>query len=85
MSILLSSILHSLSGLRFSEIIGRGRKIANVMLGIFEIVFGVMVLLYSWVHFELAYLSVVAWAFLGDIIMLGDGLRLRRLVQEQQA
>jgi len=83
--ILLSGVLHLLAGLRYSEIIGRGWKIANVLLGVFEIVFGVMVVLYPWMRFELAYLSVVAWALLGGIIMLGDGLRLRRLLQQQQS
>ncbi len=82
--ILFSGILHILAGLRFSEAIGQGWKVANVLLGLFEAVFGVMLLLIPWVRFDLAYLSLVAWAILGGIIMLGDGLRVRRLLQRQQ-
>ena len=81
--IVLSGLLHILAGLRFSEIIGRGWKIANVLLGVFELGFGIMVVLFPWFRFDLAYLSVAIWAFLGGIIMLGDGLRLRRLLLEQ--
>ncbi len=81
--IVLSGLLHILAGMRFSEIIGRGWKITNVLLGVFELVFGVLVVLYPWYRFDLAYLSVAIWALLGGVIMLGDGLRLRSLLLEQ--
>lgn len=82
--ILLSGLLHILAGFRFSETTGWGWKIANVLLGVFEVGFGLLVMLYPWYQFKLAYLAFVAWAFLGGIILLGDGLRLRRLLREQQ-
>ena len=82
--IVLSGLLHILSGLRFSEIIGQGWKTANVLLGVFEIVFGVIVVLYPWMRFDFAYLSIVAWSLLAGIIMLGDGLRLRSLLRKQE-
>lgn len=78
--ILLSGLLHILAGFRFSEKIGWGWEIANVLLGVFEVGFGLLMMLYPWYRFELAYLAFVAWALLGGIILLGDGLRLRRLL-----
>ena len=81
--IVLSGLLHILAGMRFSEVIGRGWKITNVLLGVFELVFGVLVVLYPWYRFDLAYLSVAIWALLGGIIMVGDGLRLRSLLRDQ--
>jgi uncharacterized membrane protein HdeD (DUF308 family) len=83
--ILFSGLLHILAGIRFSEKIGRGWEITNVLLGVFEVGFGVMVTLYPWFRFELIYLSVAMWAFLGGIIMIGDGIRLRQILREQPA
>ena len=82
--ILLSGVLHILVGVRIREKIGQSWEYANLVLGGFEVIFGLLVLLYPWFQFEMAYLSIVMWAIMGGIIMVADGLRLRRLLREQE-
>ena len=79
--ILLTGVLHMLGGFRTGEDRFRQWSWGSFMLGFFEIVLGVMLLIAPLDRGPAIYLAASVWAFLGGAMLIGDALRVRALVR----
>ena len=73
---ILTGIIHAVGGFR-TEDAGRRWSWTSLILGIFEIVLGVLLLASPLELGPFVYLSATAWAFVGAFMLLGDALRQR--------
>jgi uncharacterized membrane protein HdeD (DUF308 family) len=76
--IALTGIAHVVGGFRVGKRALHGRTSLSIMLGIFEFVLGVLVLLSPTLEPQFMYWAAIAWAILGGILLLGDAYRQRR-------
>ncbi len=76
--IALTGIAHVAGGFRVGKRALHGRTSFSIILGIFEIVLGVLLLLSPTLESQLIYWFATAWAILGGILILGDAYRQRR-------
>ena len=86
--ILLTGLMHVVGGFRTSPVeahlFSQNRKWAwtAFLLGLFEIVLGVILVIAPMNRGPVIYLAASVWALVGGVILLGDALRLRRLRQQ---
>lgn len=78
MVILLTGVLHAAGGFH----IGSGRhlkwSLTSFLLGAFEVILGAMVIIEPLGRSQVEYLTASIWAFLGGLILISDGIRIRR-------
>jgi uncharacterized membrane protein HdeD (DUF308 family) len=76
--ILFTGLLHIFGGFRTGEPLSREWSVASLLLGIFEVVLG-LVLISAPTQFGPAlHVAAGAWALLGGAILIGDAMRARR-------
>ena len=76
---LLTGILHTFGGFRVGE---RQWSWTSFMLGIFEVVLGLMLIIEPMGRSIFFYLAASIWALLGGIILILDAVRIRRSAVE---
>jgi len=81
---ILTGLLHVFEGLpagqdHGSRGIPRTRSWTSVLLGVFEAVLGLLLILYPLEPVPGVYLAAIIWALLGGFVLIGDALRTRRL------
>jgi uncharacterized membrane protein HdeD (DUF308 family) len=77
----LTGIAHAVGGFRTGEGADRQWSWTSFLLGIFEIVLGVLLLISPLDILPLVYWSASIWAFIGAFILFGDALRQRAQVR----
>ena len=75
--ILLTGVLHMAGGFRTGEDRVRQWSWGGFLLGLFEVVLGVMLLIAPLERGPAIYLAASVWAFLGGAMLIGDALRVR--------
>jgi uncharacterized membrane protein HdeD (DUF308 family) len=81
-TMLLTGILHAFGGFRTGEGSYRRWSLTSFLLGLFEMVLGVMLIVEPMGRSQFFYLAAAAWALLGGLILITDALRLRRLSRQ---
>ena len=79
--ILLTGILHIFGGFRVGESAHRKWSLTAFLLGAFEIVLGILLIVEPYGRGTFFYLGVVIWALVGGVILITDAIRLRRALQ----
>lgn len=85
--ILLTGLMHMIGGFRTSAVethlFSQNRKWSwtAFLLGLFEVVLGVMLVVEPMGRGPVVYFAASVWALVGGLILIGDALRLRRLRQ----
>ena len=88
--ILLTGLMHIVGGFRTgpveTHLLGQNRKWSwtAFLLGLFEIVLGMILVIAPMGRGPLIYFAASVWALVGGTILLGDAVRLRRLRQTAQ-
>jgi uncharacterized membrane protein HdeD (DUF308 family) len=77
--ILLTGLLHMFGGFRQGQASGRQWSWTSFLLGIFEVILGLLLIIAPLNRGPLAYFAAMIWALLGGLILIGDALRARRL------
>jgi uncharacterized membrane protein HdeD (DUF308 family) len=83
--ILLTGLMHMVGGFRTgpedTSLLSRARKWSwtAFLLGLFEIVLGVMLVIEPMGRGPAVYFAASVWALLGGVILIGDAVRLRRM------
>jgi len=75
--ILLTGLLHTLGGFRTGEDATRERSWTAFLLGIFEIILGILLFLSPLEFGPVVYWTAAIWALLGGFLLVGDALRQR--------
>jgi uncharacterized membrane protein HdeD (DUF308 family) len=83
--ILLTGILHIFGGFRVGESAHRKWSLTAFLLGVFEVVLGLMLLIEPYGRGIIFYLVVGIWALVGGFILITDAVRLRRAHQREIA
>jgi uncharacterized membrane protein HdeD (DUF308 family) len=73
----LTGILHVGSGFRFGKQAIRGRTTLSVMLGVFEIILGILILFSDGGRSPTIYWIAIIWSLLGGALLIGDAFRQR--------
>jgi len=81
MVILLTGCLHAFGGFQVGDEKHRKWLLTSVLLGAFEIVLGVMLIIEPLGRNLFFYLAATIWALVGGFILIGDALRLRNAVK----
>jgi uncharacterized membrane protein HdeD (DUF308 family) len=81
--ILLTGLAHVLGGFRTGDELERQRSRSSVLLGLMEIALGLLFLIGSLENSRAAYWAAGIWALTGGVILIGDGLLLRRRLRSQ--
>lgn len=76
--IVITGLLHMFGGFRTGEERRRERSWLGVLLGIFEVVLGVLLVLVPLDQGSIVYYAASIWALLGGLILLSDALAVRR-------
>ena len=76
--ILLTGVLHAFGGFRVGETSHRKWSWTSVLLGTFEIVLGIMLIVEPYGRSGFFYLAASIWALVGGFILISDAIRLRR-------
>lgn len=80
--ILLTGLMHIFGGFRKSEDDSRQRSITSVLMGIFEVILGVLLMVAPLERGSGIYLAAGVWAFLSGIVLIGDAMRIRRQISK---
>jgi uncharacterized membrane protein HdeD (DUF308 family) len=80
--VLLTGIMHMIGGFRTGDDATRHRSRTSFLLGFFEFIMGVMLVLEPLQQGTLIYLGSSIWAMIGGSILIGDALRLRSAARE---
>ena len=78
MVVLLTGLLHTFVGFREQRGAGRHRTWTSVLLGIFEIVLGLQLIVAPLDRGPIFYIAGAIWALVGGVILIGDALQARR-------
>ena len=81
--VLLTGLLHIFGGFRVGEGTHRKWSLTAFLLGAFEIVLGVMLIVEPYGRSQFFYLTVTIWALVGGFILISDAIRLRRAHQKE--
>ncbi len=81
--VLLTGILHIFGGFRVGEGAHRTWSLTAFLLGAFEVVLGVMLVVEPYGRSTFFYGAVVIWALLGGFILITEAIRLRRAHQKE--
>ncbi len=73
----LTGILHVGSGFRFGKQAVRGRTTLSVMLGVFELILGILFLFSDGGRSPTIYWVAIIWSLLGGSLLIGDAFRQR--------
>jgi uncharacterized membrane protein HdeD (DUF308 family) len=79
--VLLTGVLHVFGGFRVGESAHRKWSLTAFLLGAFEIVLGILLIVEPYGRGTFFYLAIVIWALLGGFILITDAVRLRRALQ----
>jgi len=74
----LTGILHVGSGFRFGKQAIHGRTTLSVMLGIFELILGMLIIFSDGGGSPTIYWVAIIWSLLGGSLLIGDAFRQRR-------
>lgn len=91
LAILLTGLMHTFGGFRTgpeqTHLAGRKRKWSwtSFLLGLFEMVLGLLLVISPLERGQVVYTVVSIWAFAGGATLLGDAVRLRRLRLQARA
>ena len=77
--ILLTGLVHVFGGVKTGRDATRKWSWASLLLGVFEVILGLLVVIEPLARGPLIYLSASIWALLGGLILIGDAIRARRL------
>jgi uncharacterized membrane protein HdeD (DUF308 family) len=80
--ILLTGLLHIFGGFRTGPDQVREWSWTSFLLGLFEVILGLMLIASPLTRDIWVFLAVGIWALIGGAILIGDALRLRRLSQQ---
>lgn len=80
--ILLTGALHASGGFRKRTTEGREWTWTSFLLGIFEIILGLNLIISPFNPDNWVYLTASIWALLGGLILIGDALYLRQLAKK---
>jgi uncharacterized membrane protein HdeD (DUF308 family) len=80
--ILLTGSLHAFGGFRIGVDAHRKWSMTSFLLGTFEIVLGVLLIVEPLGRSTIFYLSASIWALIGGFILIGDAIRLWRVSRE---
>jgi uncharacterized membrane protein HdeD (DUF308 family) len=83
--VLLTGLLHIFGGFRVGEGTHRNWSLTAFLLGIFEVVLGVMLIIEPYGRSDFFYLTILIWALVGGFILIMDAVRLRRAYQREVA
>jgi uncharacterized membrane protein HdeD (DUF308 family) len=78
MIILMTGFLHLFGGFRTRQEYAWQQRVPNLLLGIFEVILGVLLIVSPLDRGPIVYISACSWALLGGVILLGDAWALRR-------
>lgn len=81
----LTGLLHATGHLQVKKFTTIQRTRSGLILGIFEIILGLIVLFTPWEERGLINYVIIGWAILGGVIILGDALATRREALAQAA
>ena len=81
-TILLTGSLHAFGGFRIGVDAHRKWSLTSFLLGTFEIVLGVLLIVEPFGRSILFYLAASIWALVGGFILIGDAIRLWRVSRE---
>jgi uncharacterized membrane protein HdeD (DUF308 family) len=76
--ILLTGILHAFGGFRVGDENSRKWSLTSLLLGIFEIVLGIMLIIEPMGRSTFLYLAASIWALVGGFILISDAVRMRK-------
>ena len=77
--VILTGLIHIFGGFRQGEELERAWSWSSFLLGIFEVVLGLLMIFASpGGPGTLVFLAASIWAFIGGAVLIGDALRLRR-------
>jgi uncharacterized membrane protein HdeD (DUF308 family) len=81
-TVLLTGSLHAFGGFRIGVDAHRKWSLTSFLLGTFEIVLGVLLIVEPLGRSPIFYLSASVWALVGGFILIGDAIRLWRVSRE---
>lgn len=76
--VLLTGAMHAFLGFREWQSATRHRTVTSTLLGIFEMVLGLALIISPLERGPVAYMAASIWALIGGIILIGDALAERR-------
>ena len=79
--IVLTGLLHMFGGVQQDQLEIRQWSLTGFLLGIFEVVLGLVLVISPLERGPIIYFAGSIWALLGGLILIGEALRLRRLSQ----
>jgi uncharacterized membrane protein HdeD (DUF308 family) len=82
--ILLTGLLHIFGGFKKAPDQVRQWSWTSFLLGLFEVILGLMIVVSPLTRDIWVYLAAGIWALLGGAILIGDAIRLRRLSQKEK-
>jgi uncharacterized membrane protein HdeD (DUF308 family) len=82
--ILLTGLLHIFGGFRKGPDQVREWSWTSFLLGLFEVILGLMLVVSPLTRDIWVYLAAGVWALIGGAILIGDAVRLRRLSQQEK-
>ena len=83
--IMLTGILHISGGFRQDRSSAEKRTFTGIILGLFEIILGLMLVISPLDRGPIVYFAAMVWALVGGFILLGDALNFRRRQQVDAA
>ena len=83
--IVLTGVLHTFGGFKIGDKQHRKLLVTSVILGVFEIVLGVMLIIEPLGRSTFFYMAATIWALVGGFILIGDAFRLHKAAQQKPA
>ncbi len=83
--ILFTGLIHVFDGVKTGRFATRQWSWASLLLGIFEIILGLLLVIKPLARGPLIYLSASIWALLAGLTLIGDAIRTRRLSQKNHS
>jgi uncharacterized membrane protein HdeD (DUF308 family) len=80
--IVLTGVLHTYDGFKIGDKQHRKLSVTSLLLGMFEIVLGIMLMVETLGRSTFFYLAATTLALVGGLILVGDALRIRRAAQK---
>ena len=74
-----SGVLHIFGGIKTRQNVAREQSSVSLLLGIFETVLGLLLIIRPLARGPHIYLMASTWAFMAGLILIGDAIRVRYL------
>jgi uncharacterized membrane protein HdeD (DUF308 family) len=84
MVIMLTGVLHAAANIRFSTKVRSQHHLLNIILGVFEIVFGLTLVLSPLDRSPASYWFATIWALVFGVLVIGDAIKTRSSVHKAQ-